>query len=437
MEASSSPMATDLVAAPLPAVGETTGRYLITFEEDAVSEAPAVFEDLAGIQTFSAESEEPRVRQAAAETGAAVVFEQLGVAAVEAPPAQIGALGASIARTEALRRMEPERIVYALEASPSGDYLRGFAAAAQFLSGLRADAPEPAAVPVQPADESQVTWGLQITQAVSSSFDGAGTEIAILDTGFDEQHPDFVGRSVGGESQIPGEPLQDGNGHGTHCIGTACGGSQPEQGPRYGIASAAQITVQKVLSNAGRGQDGGILAGLNAAVAARCTVASMSLGAPVSPGQAPSPAFETAARRALAQGTVIVAAAGNDSDRTRGAVRPVSHPANCPSILAVAAVDRDEQVAFFSNGGLNPGGGQVDVAAPGVDVYSSAPMPGRYRRLSGTSMATPHVAGILALLRQAHPDATATELVAMLARGAKRLSASSADVGAGLVQAPQ
>ena len=416
-----------------PTVGETTGRFLVTFEEGAVGEAHSVFEEAAGIQAFAA-AEAPEA--AAPETGAAVVFEHLGVAAVEAPPAQIGALGASVTQVDALRRMEPERIVYALEPVPSPEYLRGFAAAAQHLSTLGEGSPAPQSAAPQ-VDESQATWGLQATGAVSSTLDGAGVQVAILDTGIDQQHPDFAGRSVSGESHVAGESLQDGNGHGTHCAGTACGSQHPSAGPRYGIASAAEIVAHKVLSNLGRGTDGDILAGLNAAVAARCSVVSMSLGAPVGPGQTPSVAYETAAGRALAQGTVVVAAAGNDSDRAHGVVRPVSHPANCPSILAVAAVDAAEQVAPFSNGGLNPAGGQVDVAGPGVDVYSSAPMPARYRRLSGTSMATPHVAGILALLRQAHLDATATELVALLTRSAKRLAAPSADVGAGLAQAPQ
>jgi len=162
----------------------------------------------------------------------------------------------------------------------------------------------------------------------------------------------------------------------------------------------------------------------------------MSLGAPVQPGQPFSQVFESVARRVLNRGTLIVAAAGNDSDRRVGRIQPVSHPANCPSILAVAAVDVNLGVAFFSNRGVNPMGGQVDIAGPGVNVYSSWPMPTRYRRISGTSMATPHVAGIAALFAEASPAATASDIWRQLSQMARRLPLPSADVGAGLVQAP-
>ena len=134
-------------------------------------------------------------------------------------------------------------------------------------------------------------------------------------------------------------------------------------------------------------------------------------------------------------GTLIVAAAGNDSSRP-GLTNPVSHPANCPSIMAVAALDPALAIASFSNRGINPDGGQVDIAAPGVNVFSSWPMPARYRRLQGTSMATPHVAGIAALYAEADPAARGAALWQALAGAARRLSLPGTDVGAGLVQAP-
>jgi subtilisin family serine protease len=93
-------------------------------------------------------------------------------------------------------------------------------------------------------------------------------------------------------------------------------------------------------------------------------------------------------------------------------------------------------VASFSNRGFNPEGGQVDIAAPGVDVHSSWPSPTLYRSISGTSMATPHVAGVAALLAEANPRASATELVSLLTSTARRLPLPAVDVGAGIVQAP-
>jgi subtilisin len=117
-------------------------------------------------------------------------------------------------------------------------------------------------------------------------------------------------------------------------------------------------------------------------------------------------------------------------------ILPVSHPANCPSIMAIAAVDAQMQIAYFSNGGLNPQGGQIDLAGPGVAVHSSWPRPALYNTISGTSMATPHVAGVAALLAEANPNARGVSLGALLAREARRLTLPSRDVGSGLVQAP-
>jgi subtilisin family serine protease len=141
------------------------------------------------------------------------------------------------------------------------------------------------------------------------------------------------------------------------------------------------------------------------------------------------------AQRALKRGTLIVAAAGNESRRDTGVINPVGRPANSPSIMAVGALDSDLNIAYFSNRGINPQGGQVDIAGPGVNIYSSWPMPTQYRTISGTSMATPHVAGIAAL----HAEASGLrgqELWNLLVKTARRLTLASEDVGAGLVQAP-
>jgi subtilisin family serine protease len=228
--------------------------------------------------------------------------------------------------------------------------------------------------------------------------------------------------------------VQDGHGHGTHTAGTACGVLHPGSGRRYGIAYGAQLFIGKVLSNAGSGPDGGIIAGINWAVTNNCQVISMSLGSPVAPGEAFSPIYENLARRALAAGTLIIAAAGNESHRP-AEIEPVGRPANSPSVLAVGAVDSALRIATFSNGGINPNGGGVDLAGPGVAVYSSWPMPTRTRIISGTSMATPHVAGIAGLWAQAR-SLTGGALWQALTSSALRVPLQSRDVGSGLVQAP-
>jgi subtilisin family serine protease len=382
-----------------------------------------------------------------------VVFPDLGVAVVNSPPQEIRAFAASAESN--ILAVEPERIVYAIAEVPelprpplapnptilggsySLEYLRGYRDAVntlcdKLLGGVADFDAETAALAFS---ETEITWGLQATKVPASGFTGKGIRLAVLDTGVDLGHPDLIGRPIVSQSFVQGQAVQDGNGHGTHCIGTSCGTKRPETLPRYGIAFEAEIFAGKVLSNQGSGGDAGILAGIQWAITNRCAVISMSLGAPVQVGQSFSRIFEQVAQRALAAGTLIIAAAGNDSRRPQ-TIAPVSHPANCPSIMAVGAVDRNFQIAPFSCGGLNPQGGQVDIAGPGVAVRSSWPRPTLYETISGTSMATPHVAGIAALWAQSNGSFRGRALMSILTQSARRLPLSGRDVGAGLVQAP-
>jgi subtilisin family serine protease len=207
-----------------------------------------------------------------------------------------------------------------------------------------------------------------------------------------------------------------------------------DSSPGYGVAYEAEIHVGKVLSNEGSGADGGILSGINWAITSGCAVVSMSLGAATQPGQAYSRTFERVATRAMQKGTLIIAAAGNESDRRAGRINPVGHPANCPSIMSVGAIDAGRKIAYFSCGTVDTIG-SVDLAGPGLDIYSSWPTPLRYKRISGTSMATPHAAGTAALIAQA-TGARGFELWARLSQTGRRMPLPSTDVGAGLVQAP-
>jgi subtilisin len=443
-----------------PAPG-TTGRYIVLFrEEDGGRAAASALSDTAGLSAVrTTDFEEQAVEGDQLESSEAVVFDELSVAVVDAAPDQAQALGAATTQEESpILAVEPERVVYALQAErsgsasmpsstptaptagPSAEFLRGYRDAVDHLVGrVLADGGLPGGVTEEITaaafDESEFTWGLQATRAAASRFSGRGVRVAVLDTGLDLQHPDFQGRSISSRSFVLGEEAQDGHGHGTHCIGTACGPRQPGQSPRYGIAFDAEIFAGKVLSNRGSGSDGGILAGITWAIANGCPVISMSLGAAVSSGQGFSPIFEAVAQRALAAGTLIVAAAGNESNRPQ-VIAPVGHPANCPSIMAVAALDAQGRVAFFSCGSVNHPGGGVDIAGPGVSVRSSWPRPVLYRTINGTSMATPHVAGIAALHAQANPGARGRALGQVVFESARRLPLLSTDVGVGLVQAP-
>jgi subtilisin family serine protease len=368
-----------------------------------------------------------------------VVYAEIGVAEIRMDPGGATEVGvAASGENPAILAIEQARSVSVLEtalgATASAEYMRGYVEGATGLArglGLAAGPASSILAPPTVTDEAQATWGLQSTNVVQSRCSGRDVKVAVLDTGFNMAHPDFARRNITGRSFVPGETVEDGHGHGTHCIGTACGPLRPPVLPRYGVAHESTIFAGKVLSNRGSGSDGQILAGINWAVANRCRIVSMSLGGPTTVGEPFSQVYETVARRALAAGTLIVAAAGNN-----GPLGPVNHPANCPSIMAVAAVDVRLRLASFSSPGRNPDG-QVDIAGPGVDVYSTWPLPTRYRRLNGTSMATPHVAGIGALFAEASPEASTSDLWRRLTQTARRLPLPSTMVGAGLVQAPQ
>ncbi|KKX31548.1 S8 family serine peptidase [Rhizobium sp. LC145] len=289
----------------------------------------------------------------------------------------------------------------------------------------------------QYVDSQDSTWGIAAVGAHETSLTGEGIKIAVLDTGIDLKHPDFAERTIVTQSFVAGETVNDQQGHGTHCAGTAAGKAVDPGVPRYGVAPDASLFVGKILNNRGFGTEGDIINGMNWAIGQKCEVISMSVGGPVRPGERHSLLYERIGKLALRNGSLIVAAAGNESNRSLGFIAPVASPANAPSILAVGAVDGALDVASFSSGGVNPEGGEVDIAAPGVGIFSSVPLPQKYRTLMGTSMACPHVAGVAALWAQSDPSLRGSALWSALQQNAKALALESRDVGSGLVQAPK
>ncbi len=435
---------------------EFTGRYIVTFREEAVKEGLAAIANAAGVRNLAnaADYEQNALdAQQAADAGGGIL-DQLGIAVFDAPPDAVANVADASAGDSPILSVEQERVMHILpdpgpgsgqgggSANVSLDYLKGYAdALADFHKRLStgetaaAAGAAPSAAAACLSDNDDATWGLQATGAVSSSYTGRGIRVAILDTGFDLQHPDFAGRSITSQSFISGEEVDDKNGHGTHCTGTSCGPRSPSNVPGYGVAPDARIFIGKVLSNAGRGGDMGILAGINWAVANKCHVINMSLGASV---RTRSTAYETAGQRALGSGSLIIAAAGNNARRSEGNPGFVGRPANSWSIMAVGAVDSCLQIANFSARTSGVSGGEVDIAGPGVAIFSSWPLdkePGKYRSINGTSMATPHVAGVAALLAEAY-QAEGPMLYYLLVALAQRLELASVDVGAGLVIAP-
>ena len=408
---------------------ETTGRYIITFREDAVTEGLDLLSDQTGIRGLANAADFPDSALDFGEIEAAggAVFPTLGIAVVTLDEGGFSSVMTSAGEDSAILAIEPESIFYAIEEGLSVDYLQGYRDAVNHLYE-KATTTDEADIQKQVcfADDTEFTWGLKATKAMKSLLTGNGMKVAVLDTGMDLLHPDFAGRSIVSQSFVPGEAVQDGMGHGTHCIGTACG-FKDINGRRYGIASESTIYVGKVLSNAGSGEGGWIIAGMEWAIANGCQVISMSLG---NTDRNPSIAYENVGRRALKNGCLIVAAAGNHGPK------PVGQPANSESIMAVGALNNCLLSPKFSSpSGVFPGC-KVDIAAPGVKVYSSLPVDkGRYDAWNGTSMATPHVAGIAALYAESTGKRGA-QLWQVLTSHAMTLQLPSARVGSGLVQAP-
>jgi len=282
-------------------------------------------------------------------------------------------------------------------------------------------------------EETSLTWGLEVTKVGLSTLSGAGIKVAVLDTGFDKDHQDFRGRSITRKLFATNSSETDTQGHGTHCVGTACGPQRPTSGPRYGIAYEAAIYAGKVLGDDGNGTDRSVIAGMDWALDQGCQIISMSLGSPADVGDQPNADFEQIGRVCLDGGSVVIAAAGNESSRP-GSIAPVGSPANATTIMAVAAIDRALAPAPFSCGGINPGQ-DVDIAAPGVDVLSSLPG-NRYGRKNGTSMATPHVSGVAALIAQSDVKYRGRALWERLLELAGPLPHPARDVGKGLLLAP-
>ncbi|TCQ29656.1 S8 family peptidase [Rhizobium sp. PP-CC-3G-465] len=381
-----------------------TGNIIVTLHEGATpSMAIDALSNMGGDVAVTTLGDNAQLRLRA-DINTTVFFEDIGVAFLK--PAKVegaASIMASLEQDEAVLDARPEFYFFALQ---------------EFR------------------DTSDSTWGVGATGALQSPYTGKGVRIAILDTGIDLNHPDFQGKRIVAQSFVYGETVDDLQGHGTHCAGTAAARSNSPGVPRYGVAPNADLYVGKVLNNSGYGTEEDILAGMEWAIAERCDVISMSLGSPVQPRMHFSEVYERVAREGLEKGTLILAAAGNDSRRAFGAIAPVSSPANTPSIISVGAVDPMYGPAPFSNGGINPGGGELDIVAPGVGVFSSAPYPQHYRIMDGTSMACPHAAGVAALWAETDPKLRGTKLRDTLIKNLRALPYNVRDVGRGLVRAP-
>lgn len=259
------------------------------------------------------------------------------------------------------------------------------------------------------------TWGLtRISQRASPDYSkpyqyvasaGEGVTAYIIDTGIKADHPDFEGRAVQAFKSDRNFRDYDDNGHGTHVAGTI-------GGKTWGVAKKTKLVGVKVLSGGGSGSWSGVIAGINwvaeqvKAAGGKKSVANMSLGG------GKNQAVNDAVEAAVAAGVNFAVAAGNEDQDACDV-----SPASSKGILTVAASDKNDARASFSNWGAEC----VDLFAPGVGI-TSAWNNGRTNTISGTSMASPHVCGVLALFLGENPDLTPAQLKN------KIVSATTADV---------
>ncbi|NMO52659.1 S8 family serine peptidase [Actinoplanes sp. TBRC 11911] len=240
---------------------------------------------------------------------------------------------------------------------------------------------------------------------------GAGVTVAVLDTGIDSTHPDLADRIAGTASFVPGSDVTDRFGHGTHVASTIAGTGAASGGAERGVAPGARLDVGKVLGDDGSGQDSWVIAGMQwAAVDRQAKIINMSLGDDAAT-DGHDPVSEALNALSRQTGALFVVAAGN-----LGSVSSIGAPAAADEALTVGAVDGDDQLAYFSSQGprLSDQAIKPEITAPGVDVLAARSQftegDGPYVSLSGTSMATPHVAGTAALVLAAHPGLTGTQL---------------------------
>ncbi|MEJ3745096.1 S8 family serine peptidase [Actinomycetes bacterium KLBMP 9797] len=245
--------------------------------------------------------------------------------------------------------------------------------------------------------------------AHAAGFDGAGVTVAVLDTGIDGSHPDLAGKVLASENFTTDPDANDVFGHGTHVASTIAGTGSASQGRNRGVAPGAQLLNGKVCDNNGGCSMSAILAGMQWAADQGADVVNMSLGGEDTAEIDP---LEQAVNELTAStDTLFVIAAGNRSQTSA-----LASPGSADAALTVGAVDGSDNLADFSHVGPrdNDAGLKPDLTAPGVDINAARAGTQGYVEASGTSMATPHVAGAAAILQQRRPTWSAPQLKSAL-----------------------
>ncbi|SFR83827.1 Serine protease, subtilisin family [Agromyces sp. CF514] len=287
---------------------------------------------------------------------------------------------------------------------------------------------------VQATLDSSVPY-IGAPEAWAAGYTGDGVTVAVLDTGYDDTHPDLAGRVLAeSTSFVPDESVADDpNGHGTHVASTIAGTGAASGGTHRGVADGADLLVGKVLSAAGEGQDSWIISAMEWA-AQRADIVSMSLGTQY--GDDGTDLMSQALNEISAEtDALFIVAAGNSSSP-----ETIGSPGSASSALTIGSVDDPTgALSWFSSQGplVRSGALKPDLAGPGNDVTAArsadSPGEGSYIGMSGTSMATPHVAGAAAIVKQQHPEYTGAQLRAALTSTATDVGLTPYQVGAGVV----
>ncbi|MCM3749555.1 S8 family peptidase [Paenibacillus pasadenensis] len=249
--------------------------------------------------------------------------------------------------------------------------------------------------------EKGLPWGVQQIRAplAWNRTTGHRVKIGVIDTGVDHSHPDLkssLGRGINLIDRT--QPPHDDNGHGTHIAGTIAAANQPSG--MIGVAPRSIVYPVKAFDQHGSAYVSDIILGIEWCVRSGMNIINMSFGM-----RSRSKALHTACINATNAGVIIIASSGNDSRR-----RSVDYPARYPQTISVGATNRLRRIAAFSNRGP-----YIDIYAPGDRIHS-AWLKGKYHEMSGTSMATSHVSGAVALLLAQKPELTPSDIKAILKR---------------------
>lgn len=420
---------------------EATKRYLVTYTDGTIGSKEA--SGILGVNETTMQDAEELLKTDAVLTSDAVLhFEGMGISSLEMTSEEAKRLEghASVLAVEEDTEMHVLGVQVAEQPTQAttSSYQQGYTDAMYSLFQKMFAPPAapgaagsgyPAAPPVDVAANQTIPWNINLVKAPGAwarGYRGQGVKVAVLDTGV-APHPDLV--IAGGVSMIPGlVSYNDGHGHGTHCCGVV--GARDNSIGVVGVAPLCSLYAVKVLDDTGHGSSSWIIAGMTWAKNNGMKVISMSLGS----SSTPSVAYTTAISQLNAAGVTVVCASGNSFQQ---GFPWVGAPANSPGAVAVGAVDANNLIAPFSERGIqgspatwNP----VTLVGPGVNVQSTY-KGNAYATMSGTSMATPHVAGGAVLIKQRHPNLTPAQVKALLQSSATDLGPVGFDptYGSGLL----